>query len=210
VASADADYNGMTVSSLVAVVADNDAVGLSITQTGGTTDVHEEGATSDSYTIALTSQPTADVTVTITPDLQSSVGGGAGVARGISFNASNWNVPQEVTVTAINDSVAEGPHVSIIGHTVASLDSAYGAMQVQYLLAHIVDDDIHDEKAGGEGDGEDDVYTEITTVTLRRITPCGVLSSAPTLFGFMSLCFLRSASARRRRRAPVANHSVGS
>jgi len=210
VASADADYNGMTVSSLVAIVADNDAVGLSITQSGGSTDVHEEGETSDSYTIALTSQPTADVTVTITPDLQSSVGGGAGVARGISFNASNWNVPQEVTVTAINDSVAEGPHVSIIGHTVASLDSAYGAMQVQYLLAHIVDDDIHDEKAGGEGDGEDDVYTEITTVTLRRITPCGVLSSAPTLFGFMSLCFLRSASARRRRRAPVANHSVGS
>jgi hypothetical protein len=209
VASADADYNGMTVSSLVAIVADNDAVGLSITQSGGSTDVQEEGATSDSYTIALTSEPTADVSVTITPDQQSSVGGGAGVARSIIFNASNWNVPQEVTVTAINDSVAEGPHVSIIGHTVASLDSAYGAMQVQYLLAHIVDDDIHDEKAGGEGDGEDDVYTEITTVTLRRITPCGVLSSAPTFFGFMSLCFLRSASARRRRRAPVANHSVG-
>jgi len=209
VASADADYNGMTVSSLVAIVTDNDTVGLSITQTGGSTDVHEEGATSDSYTIALTSQPTADVTVTITPDLQTSIGSGAGVARGITFNAANWNVPQEVTVTAINDTVAEGPHVSIIGHAIASLDSAYNSLQVQYLLVHIVDDDIHDEKAGGGGDGEDDVYTEITTVTLRRMTPCGVLSTAPTLFGFMSLCFLRSASARRRRRAPVANHQVG-
>lgn len=210
VASADANYNGMTVSNVLAIVADNDTVGLSITQSGGSTDVQEVGATSDSYTIALTSQPTADVTVTVTPDLQTSVGSGAGVARGITFNASNWSVPQEVTVTAINDTVAEGPHVSIIGHTVASMDSAYNSLQVQYLLVHIVDDDIHDEKAGGGGEGEDNVYTEVTTVTLRRVTPCGVLSTAPTLFGFMSLCFLRSASARRRRRAPVANHQVGS
>ena len=202
VSSSDTAYNGMSVASLVATVADNDVVGLSMTQSGDSTEIAEEGPTSDSYTIALTSQPTADVTVTITPDVQSSVNGGAGVALTIAFTASNWNVPQEVTITAVNDILAEGPHSSLIGHTVTSLDSGYAALPVQYLLANISDDDIHSERSGGQ----DDVYTEVTTITLRRITPCGILSAAPLLTGITSIFFMRIASGRRRKPAPTAVH----
>lgn len=196
VMSADTDYNGISIANVVAIVTDNDAAGIAITQSGGSTDVNEEGPTSDSYTLALTSRPTADVTVTVTPDLQCSVNGGAGVARALLFTDANWSVPQEVTVTAIDDSVAEGPHTSIIGHAIGSADSGYSSLPAQYLFVHIADDDVHDVKSG---DG-DDVYTEVTTVTLRRITPCGVFGSAPTLFCVMSLLFMKTSSSRRRRR----------
>ena len=59
---------------------------VAVTQSGGSTAVTEGGAT-DTLTLALTSQPTADVTVTL--------GGGADITAGpspLTFTAANWNL----------------------------------------------------------------------------------------------------------------------
>ena len=62
---------------MLAHVFDNDTAGVTITETGGSTDINEQGPTSDTYEVVLNTQPTANVTVTVTPDAASTVGGGA-------------------------------------------------------------------------------------------------------------------------------------
>ena len=54
--------------------------GVSITQSGGSTNVSETGPTSDTYTIVLDTQPTADVEIVADPDTQVNLGFGAGTA----------------------------------------------------------------------------------------------------------------------------------
>ena len=68
----------------MANVTDNDTSGVTITESGGTTDVTEGGA-ADSYTVVLDSVPTANVDVTVTPDGQTDLGAGAGTAIVLTF-----------------------------------------------------------------------------------------------------------------------------
>ncbi len=100
-----------------------------IAQSGSSTEVEEGGAT-DTYTIVLRSQPTAEVTATATPDAQTDLGNGPGVPVDFTFTPGNWFAPQVVTVTAVDDLLLEGtPHPSQITHTVVSqnVDSLYNS-----------------------------------------------------------------------------------
>ncbi|HVP09621.1 MAG TPA: hypothetical protein VMV94_00345, partial [Phycisphaerae bacterium] len=139
-ASVDSNYNGIPLASVTALIADNDTAGVTIAESGGSTDVSESGL-SDAYTIVLNSQPTADVYVTITPDAQLSVGLGGGVARTFNFNAANWNSPRTITVSAIDDDTAQGYRSALIIHSVASADPGYGGIGAADVTAHISDDD---------------------------------------------------------------------
>jgi len=62
-ASADVKYGGTPVAPVTANITDNDFVGVQIVESALSTDVAEGGATDD-YTVELTSQPSAPVTVT--------------------------------------------------------------------------------------------------------------------------------------------------
>ena len=119
VSSSDANYNGLTTPSIPVSITDNDTIGVTINQTGGSADVTEGGA-SDTYTVALNSMPSASVTVTVTPDAQTDLGVGAGVARRLTFTPSEALIPQTITVTAVDDSAIEGPHLGTITYTVSS------------------------------------------------------------------------------------------
>ncbi|MCB1315154.1 MAG: hypothetical protein KDK27_04325, partial [Leptospiraceae bacterium] len=55
--SSDSNYSGISVSSLSADITDNDSPGVAITESSGSTTATE--ALTDTYTIALTSSPTA-------------------------------------------------------------------------------------------------------------------------------------------------------
>ena len=135
VASADAGYNGISVSSVTASITDNDTAGVQISESSGSTAVVEGGAT-DSYSVVLTSQPTANVVVTVSPNSQVSVD-----KTTLTFTSSNWNVAQTVTVTAVNDSVAQGTHTGTISHTVASSDAGYNGIGVSSVTVSISDND---------------------------------------------------------------------
>jgi Big-like domain-containing protein/PKD domain-containing protein/Calx-beta domain-containing protein len=139
--SADTDYNGITIPDIVVTVVDNDTAGVNIGETGGTTDVNESGATSDTYTIILTNTPTDDVTITVDPDAQTNLGSGPGTAIVLVFTTIDWNVARNMTVTAVDDLTAEGPHTSTITHTAVSTDGSYNGITISNVVANVTDND---------------------------------------------------------------------
>jgi hypothetical protein len=47
----------------------------------------------------------------------------------LTFTTTDWNVPQTVTVSAVDDAVAEGVENHTIGHFISSADPAYGGLK---------------------------------------------------------------------------------
>ena len=141
-ASTDTNYGGIAIGGVTASITDNDTADITITESAGSTDVTEGGAT-DTYTIVLESRPTANVTVTVDPDGQTDLGGGPGTAVDLIFSPANWSAAQTVTVTAVDDVVAEGVHTSTISHTVASVDGNYDGFDLSGddVSATITDND---------------------------------------------------------------------
>ena len=98
-----ADYGSVTVGSVTVGTVDDDAAGLKVSPTSLTV---AEGATA-TYTVRLNTAPTGAVTVTVggatakvTADTDT---GTTGDQTTLSFNATNWNTAQTVTVTAVAD-----------------------------------------------------------------------------------------------------------
>lgn len=164
VSSADVKYSGLLVASIAVAVTDNDTAGVSITQTGGNTSVSESGAT-DTYTIVLTSQPTATVQLTI--------GGGSQLSTTpttLSFTSANWSVPRTVTVAAINDAFAEGAHTGLITHAISSLDAGYLTVTAPTLSVPITDDDDPGITVVQTGITEVSEYGDTDIITVRLAT----------------------------------------
>ena len=105
----------LSISNVDASITDNDA-GVIITQSSGSTSVTEGGAT-DSFDVVLNTQPTQDITITITPDTKTTVD-----PETLTFDGTNpWNTAQTITVTAVDDNAVEGSHSSTIGLSAASV-----------------------------------------------------------------------------------------
>src|SRR5258706_15254956 len=66
----------------------------------------EEGRVTAKSTVVLTSQPTANVTVGLT---SSDLTEGTVAPSSVTFTSVNWNVAQTVTVTGVDDAMADGP-----------------------------------------------------------------------------------------------------
>ncbi len=77
-----------------------------------TVSVVEGGATA-SLSLSFTQLPTSNVTVTITPsNNEVDLGNGAGVARILTFTPTDATTAQSFLITAIDDTIVEGPHDS--------------------------------------------------------------------------------------------------
>ena len=63
---------------------------VTVAESGGSTDVTEGGAT-DTYTVVLDSQPTADVMIAVSTDAEVSV-----ATSSLTFTSVDWNVAQTV------------------------------------------------------------------------------------------------------------------
>ena len=114
--------SGLTVAGAALTITDDDARGVTVAETALRID---EGA-AGSYTVVLTSQPTADVTVAVT------VPPGTGLAAdptGLTFTADDWDTARTVTVTAAADDDALAPAPATLRHTVSGAD--YGAHWVR-------------------------------------------------------------------------------
>ena len=90
--------------------------------------------------MALNTQPTDDVTVTVTPDAQTDLGAGTGTAIDLTFNTGNWSSAQTVTLTAVDDGVIEGAHTSTITHAAASTDGNYNGVAIADIAANVIDE----------------------------------------------------------------------
>ncbi|MCG8325721.1 MAG: hypothetical protein MI673_09400, partial [Thiotrichales bacterium] len=154
-------FDGLTAPDVTVNIMDNDVAGVSVVQSGGSTDVTEGGATDTlDYTLDAQPAPGETVTLTITPDAQTDLGSGAGVPVMIMFNDGNWNIPQSITVTADDDVLIEGAHASTISTTTASTlgGSSFTGLVVADITVNITD---NDTPGGGPGSSDDsDVVPE--------------------------------------------------
>lgn len=182
-------------STVEASIADNDVPAVIVTETGGGTAVEEGGAT-DTFSIVLGAIPTAEVSVAVTPDSQCDVGAGAGTAITLVFNTSNSIIPQSVTVTAVNDDIAEGAHSCVITSTASSSGGNYDGLTGSDVTAAITDNDtagvivtqsggVTNVFEGGASDSYDVVLQSepIAAVTIS-ITFGAQCTAAPTTLNF--------------------------
>lgn len=160
VTSGDAAYNNIDASDISLTNEDDDTAAISITPTSGTTT--EAGGTA-TFAVALTSQPTADVTIA----LASSNPNEGTVAPAITFTPTDWNTPQTVTVTGINDNSDDGDQAYTIVTALSSSDLNYTALDVSDVSLLNIDDDTAEVSVSAiSGDTSESGATATFTVKL--------------------------------------------
>jgi len=102
VSSTDPNYNRINVPDLAVVNKGNDTAGIVVSAISG--DTTEKGGTA-TFTVALLTQPTADVVVNL--DSSNKMEGVASPAQ-LTFTGVNWASPQTVTVTGVDDKIQDG------------------------------------------------------------------------------------------------------
>lgn len=123
--SSDPSYHNVGMPRVVVDVVDNDFAGLMIIRSGGATEVVEAGIT-DTYQLVLTKAPTQPVTVHLDHFAnQLTAVNAANGASSVVFTASNWNVPQTVRVTAVDDLLVEGTQRAWVIHRIDGADLEY-------------------------------------------------------------------------------------
>ena len=123
--SADSAYAHQTGEGAVPVlIADNDSVGVIISETSLTLVESEAGVVRETYRVRLTSEPVAPVTVstTVVPEELSLHVEPAQLV----FDASNWNENQEIILWIELDEIDNDDIVLNIEHASASEDPNYG------------------------------------------------------------------------------------
>ena len=116
-------------------ITDDDGPGVLITPTALT--VPEGG--SRTYTVKLTSQPTADVTVTINKSGSPDVTHDA-TNNMLTFTAATWATSQTVTVSAKDDD-DHLDEIATISHSVASTDGDYQGITPPDIKVTVTDDE---------------------------------------------------------------------
>ena len=117
----------------------NPTTGLVTTEAGGTA----------TFTVVLTSRPVADVTVALSSSDSSEGTVGPAV---LTFTAGNWNAPQTVTVTGVDDSLCDGNVAyTILTAAARSTDVGYNNRDPANVTAANRDNDCATPAAGAPG-----------------------------------------------------------
>ena len=99
-----------------------------------------EAGTASTFTLALTSQPTGSVTFSVTnpSPTQMSV-----TPLFLTFTGENWSTPQTVTVTATNDTKADGniPVAVVLSVLDATSDDTFDSVPDSTVNVTVIDDD---------------------------------------------------------------------
>ena len=98
-----------------------------------------EGGGSAQLMMRLATQPAADVALQLSFD---PVNKAATDRENLLFTSSNWNVPQAITLTAIDNQAAEGQQVVKLKTMVNSTDPAYAQLSVGNITLTVIDNDI--------------------------------------------------------------------
>ena len=94
----------------------------------------------------------------------------------MTFTPANALTPQPVNVTAVDDAVVEGPHISTITHAAASSDTNYNGITINNVVANVTDNDtvgVTIAESGGTTDvteGGRRTVTRSSSIRYRRRT----------------------------------------
>jgi hypothetical protein len=136
--SADPAYSGRDPDDVSVVNVDDDTPGITVTPTSGLTTT--EGGGTASFTVALTSQPAADVTIAVS---SSDTTEGTVQPQALTFTAADWNQPQSVVITGVNDALTDGDIAyTIVLAPAQSADPAYTGLNPADVSVTNLDDDI--------------------------------------------------------------------
>ncbi|MBT7608125.1 MAG: hypothetical protein HN576_00110, partial [Bacteriovoracaceae bacterium] len=105
--SSDGNYNGITVERVKFKCIDDERTEILVSPD---TDKNNrltttEGITSTTIEVYLTAAPTDDVTMDVDSDDTSE---GVSSISTITFTPQNWNAPQEITITGVDDAIVDG------------------------------------------------------------------------------------------------------
>jgi len=110
-------FDNVADQTLNVTTTDDDIAGFTIVESAGSTSVDESGTT-DNFTVVLDRQPLSDVVLTVvSSDTDEAI---VDVAT-LTFTPANWNAPQTVTVTGVNDDIVDGEQSSVV---TVSIDDA--------------------------------------------------------------------------------------
>ena len=176
--------------SVAVTINDNDTAAVTVTPSGGTTTVNEDGSDTDDYTVVLGSQPLSNVTITATAPAGTQVSDDGGSTWGSSVDlvftagmSGNWGTAQTVTVRGTQDIIDNpGDQRSVtITHAITSGNgdgSRYTptAPSIGSVPVTVTDDDEApkvitlsvDDSTVGEGDGATTITVTATVVGATR------------------------------------------
>ncbi len=130
--SGDPVYNGQNPPDVALVNRETDQAGITVTPTSG---VLTAPGWSMTFTVVLTSQPTADVTI---PLSSSDPSAGTADQANLTFTPADWNTPQAVTVQATAAAAPGATPFTIVTGPAVSADTLYGGMDAADVHAVIV------------------------------------------------------------------------
>ena len=142
ISATDGGYSGVTATPPTISFSDSTVASVAVS---GTPVVVSETGSSQSFTVVLTSQPTAEVAVPVVPsDTTEAIVSPAL----LTFTPVNWNVPQAVTVTGVDDVVEDGDVTSaIVVGTSTSSDPDYNNHPPVHATVTTTDDDATENAA---------------------------------------------------------------
>ncbi|MBN1771458.1 MAG: calcium-binding protein, partial [Deltaproteobacteria bacterium] len=138
--SADSGYNGLDADNVSATNTDDDSPGITVAPTSGltTTEGGPVGVPTI-FTVVLNSEPTADVSIGVS---SSDPTEGTAAPTSLVFTSLNWNAPQVVTVTGVDDFVADGDQpYTILTAAAVSGDSGYHGIDPEDVAVTNIDND---------------------------------------------------------------------
>ena len=98
-----------------------------------------ENAGTDSFTIVLDSEPTSDVVFDVSSD---DINEATVSSAQLTFTASNWDTPQTITVTGVNDDIDRDDSATItVSVNDAGSDDAFDGLADQTVAVTLTDDD---------------------------------------------------------------------
>lgn len=135
VSSADSHYNGLAISDFPVTVVDDDQAGTVISPAAL---MISEPAESATFTIALTSEPTATVNL----NFLSGDSGECFVPAAAALDAGNWRTGVLVTVTAVDDAIDDEAQLCTVATSTGSSDPKYQTIVSADLPVTVNDDDV--------------------------------------------------------------------
>ncbi|MUP37247.1 MBG domain-containing protein, partial [Labilibaculum euxinus] len=136
-ASSDDPFDALTDQTAGITLTDDDTAGFTVSKIALTID---ENAGTGSFTVVLNSEPTSDVVFDVTSDKTDE----ATIDKStLTFTSANWDTPQTVTVTGVDDDIDRDDTATItVAVKDASSDDTFDALTDQTVGITLTDDDV--------------------------------------------------------------------
>ena len=144
--NSDDNFDSLDNQTVSVTTTDDDSAGFTVAESDSTTVVSESGST-DTFTVVLNTEPNSDVVI----DLTSSDETEATVSlTSLTFTPNNWNTPQTVTVTGVNDNIIDINISStiILAINANNSDDNFDSLDNQTVSVTTTNDDFDNDNDG--------------------------------------------------------------